>query len=83
MAERITKPEREVQNRVVALLCSVHQYQYAGNWEDRENKNIREDVLKQFLTERQGLTSLQADETVRKLKEAAYCGNVSELLQQQ
>lgn len=79
MAERITKPEREVQNRVVALLCSVHQYQYAGNWEDRENKNIREDVLKQFLTERQGLTSLQADETVRKLKEAAYCGNVSEL----
>lgn len=78
--EIITKPEREVQNRVVRLICQVHDlYHYAGNLEDQDNKNIREDVLKKFLLEKQGLNSLQADETVRKLKDAAYCGNASEL----
>ncbi len=78
--EIITKPERKVQNRVIRLICQVHDlYQYAGNLEDQENKNIREDVLKMFLMEKQGLNSLQADETVRKLKDASYCGNASEL----
>jgi len=76
----ITKPEREVQNRVVRLICQVHDlYQYAGNLEDQENKNLREDVLKKFLIERQNLNSLQADETIRKLKETSYCGSASEL----
>ena len=75
----ITKPEREVQNRVIRLLCNVHGYQYAGNLEEYENKNIREDVLKSFLVKKQGLNAIQADETVRKLKEAAYCGSASEL----
>ena len=79
MPHIITKPEREVQNRVVRLLCNIHGYQYAGNLEEYENKNIREDVLKRFLTERQGLNSLQAAETVRKLKDAAYCSSASEL----
>jgi type I restriction enzyme, R subunit len=80
MAETITKAEREVQNHIVRLVQQVHeQYQYAGNLEKQENKNIREEVLKQFLTKRQGLMDLQADETVRKLKDAAYCGTASEL----
>ncbi len=80
MAERITKSEREVQNRIVRLVQQVHeQYQYAGNLEQQENTNIREGVLKEFLTEKQGLTDLQADETTRKLKKAAYCGSASEL----
>ncbi len=80
MTKYITKPEREVQSRIIRLVQTVHeQYQYAGNLETQENKNIREDVLKTFLTERQGLSPLQADETVRKLKDAAFCGSASEL----
>lgn len=80
MAETITKLEREVQNRIVKLVQMVHQnYKYAGNLESYENSNIREDVLKAFLTKKQGLTALQADETVRELKKAAYCSGAADL----
>ena len=80
MAETITKSEREVQNRIIKLVQMVHQkYKYAGNLEGQENSNIREEVLKKFLTQKQGLTALQADETVRELKKAAYCGSAADL----
>ncbi len=80
MATLITKPEREVQNRIIRLVCNVHEvYQYAGNLENTENKNIREDVLKKFLMDKQGLNSKQADETIRKFKDDAYCSGTDNL----
>lgn len=68
-------PERAVQNRVIKLLCDKNGYEYIGNLKDIENGNIREEILRQFLEERQELTSAQATEAIRKLKEAAFCAN--------
>ena len=70
-----TNSERAVQNRVIKLLCDKNGYEYIGNLKDTENTNIREDILMEFLMDRQGLTSIQASEAVRKLKEVAYCAN--------
>lgn len=80
MEETIVHPEREVQNRIISLVCNAHEaYRYAGNLATTENKNIREDVLKSFLTEKQGLNSIQADETIRKFKREAYCACTEDL----
>lgn len=80
MTAIITKPERDVQNRIIRLVCNVHEsYQYAGNLASTENKNIREDVLKAFLMDKQGLNNQQADETIRKFKSAAYCAGADDL----
>ena len=80
MKDKIVNLEREVQNRIIRLVCNVHEaYQYAGNLEATENKNIREDVLKAFLMDKQGLNNQQADETIRKFKSAAYCAGADDL----
>lgn len=80
MKEKIVNPERDVQNRIICLVCNVHEaYQYAGNLASTENKNIREDVLKAFLMDKQGLNNQQADETIRKFKSAAYCAGAEDL----
>lgn len=80
MKDKIVNPEREVQNRIIRLVCNVHEsYQYAGNLASTENKNIREDVLKAFLTDKQGLNNQQTDETIRKFKSAAYCAGAEDL----
>lgn len=80
MENNIVKHERVVQNRIIRLLCNVHEaYQYAGNLEATENKNIREDVLKTFLMDKQGLNNQQADETIRAFKTAAYCTGTADL----
>jgi type I restriction enzyme R subunit len=68
-------PERAVQNRVIKLLCDKNGYEYIGNLKDVENGNIREEILRQFLMDRQKLTSTQATEAIRKLKEEAFCAN--------
>ena len=45
--------ERLTQNRVVALFQKQLDYDYLGNWEEREtNSNIEEDILRKYLTER-------------------------------
>lgn len=75
MSEPSMNPERAVQNRVIKLLCDKNGYEYIGNLKDIENGNIREEILRQFLEERQELTSAQATEAIRKLKEAAFCAN--------
>ena len=74
-----TNSERAVQNRVIKLLCDKNGYEYIGNLKDTENTNIREDILRAFLIERQELTSAQATEAIRKLKEAAFCANKESL----
>ena len=68
-------PERAVQNRIIKLLPKYNGYEYIGNLKDTDNGNIREDILRTFLMERQELTSAQATEAIRKLKEAAVCAN--------
>lgn len=75
MPDPSTNSERAVQNRIIKLLCDKNGYEYIGNLKDVENGNIREDTLRQFLVERQELTSAQATEAIRKLKEAAACSN--------
>jgi len=75
MPDPSTNSERAVQNRVIKLLCDKNGYEYIGNLKDSENTNIREDILRTFLMDRQELTSAQASEAIRKLKEAAACSN--------
>ena len=70
-----TYSERAVQNRLIKLLCDKNGYEYIGNLKDVENGNIREETLRKFLIEHQELTSIQASEAIRKLKEAAACSN--------
>lgn len=70
-----TNSERAVQNRIIKLLNKYNGYEYIGNLKYTENSNIREDILRQFLMDRQELTSAQASEAIRKLKEAAACAN--------
>jgi len=41
--------ERKTQNRVIQLLCEKLDYEYGGNLEDSENRNINEEVLGEYL----------------------------------
>lgn len=75
MPDPSTNSERAVQNRVIKLLCDKNGYDFIGNLKDVENGNIREETLRKFLIENQELTSIQASEAIRKLKEAAACSN--------
>ena len=47
----IGKKERETQNRVIALFQKELNYDYLGNWEERENNsNVEEELLRAYLT---------------------------------
>ena len=47
---KVGQVERETQNRIVELFKNVLNYQYLGNWQDREdNSNVEVDLLKQYL----------------------------------
>lgn len=57
---KVGKLERETQNRVVALMQNELQYEYLGNWEERDNNsNVEEDILETWLLKRydQNLTN--------------------------
>ena len=41
----IGKPERATQNRVVKLFRDELGYLYLGDWRDRDNSNIEEELL--------------------------------------
>ena len=45
--------ERITQNRVVELFQKQLDYNYLGNWEERENSNIEEDILRKYLTKKE------------------------------
>jgi type I restriction enzyme, R subunit len=74
--DNISKPERNTQNRVIALFRDELRYTYLGNWEDRPkktgqpNSNIEEPLLTPYLT-RQGYTSAQISQALYKLRTAA------------
>jgi len=47
----VGKPERETQNRVIALFRDELKYRYLGDWTDRpDNSNIEEKLLTDYLT---------------------------------
>lgn len=46
---QIGKKERETQDRVIALFRDVLKYDYLGNWEDRINSNVDEELLAAWL----------------------------------
>jgi len=72
-------PERVVQNRIVRLFRNTLNYNYLGNWIDRENNsNIEEKILSSFLKEKQEYEDGVISKAIRQLKDAA--GNQSRTL---
>ena len=46
----IVKPERETQNRLIALFRNDLNYRYLGDWRDRpNNSNFEEEILTDYL----------------------------------
>jgi type I restriction enzyme R subunit len=66
----IDRPERETQNRVIALLCNELGYQYLGDRKDFANTNIWEEYLTSHLT-RAGYSETQIVRAVEILKRTA------------
>ena len=66
--------ERATQNRVIKLLRDFCDYKYLGNLKDQDNMPYREEILKEFLTKKQGCTEKQAEEATKKLRDlVAQC----------
>ena len=67
----IGKPERETQNRVIALFRDELHYRYLGDWSDRDgNSNIDERLLTDSLTQR-GYPAAQISIALHKLRTEA------------
>jgi type I restriction enzyme, R subunit len=68
---KVGQLERKTQNRVVALFRDRLDYEYLGNWEDREdNSNIEEEYLQSFLT-RSGHSEKLIKNAIAELKRTA------------
>ncbi len=68
----IGKPERETQNRVIALFRDELEYRYLGDWTDWEdNSNVDEKLLSDHLAKR-GYSQAQIAVAVHKLKTEAH-----------
>jgi type I restriction enzyme R subunit len=64
----IGQPERETQNRAIALFREELGYRYLGDWSDREgNSNIEEDLLGVYLS-RSGYTPVQISRAIHLLR---------------
>lgn len=48
----IGKPERATQDRVIALFRDALGYRYVGDWSDRANQHVEEDLLRGWLERR-------------------------------
>ena len=69
--DNISKPERNTQNRIIALFRDELRYTYLGDWEDRDgNSNIEDRLLTDYLTH-QGYTPAQISQALYKLHTAA------------
>ncbi len=66
----IGQPERATQDRVLALFQDELKYRYLGDWTDRTNSNIEEDLLSAWLT-KQGNTPAQISAAIYKLRTEA------------
>ena len=64
--------EKKTQQRVVKLFCDTLDYDYLGNWSDREgNCNIEEKLLRAFLTDKQGYDDILITRALYVLDKAA------------
>ena len=45
----VGQAERKTQNRIIELFVKKLGYAYLGSWEDRENSNVEDKFLTQFL----------------------------------
>ena len=71
---KIGKPERVTQNRVIQLFEDLLDYNYLGDWEEREgNSNIEEGLLKPCLSKR-GYTDAQISQAITQLHRRADKG---------
>ena len=68
--------ERATQNRIVKLFRDHLDYDYLGDWRDREekNSNIEKDLLRSWLT-KQGVSDILIKRTFRSLEQAAALGH--------
>lgn len=72
MSKNVGKPERETQNRVIALFQQVLNYDYLGDWEEQERTSpIEIALLSIFLTENQGYSKILANKAIDKITRAA------------
>jgi type I restriction enzyme, R subunit len=71
----VGQPERETQNRLIALFRDELHYRYLGDWTDRDNNsNIDEGLLTAWLT-KCGYTPAQINTALYKLRTEAYNHN--------
>lgn len=66
----VGEPERATQRRVIALFRDELGYRYRGDWSDRVNSNIEEELLRPWL-QRRGHRPEQIAAAVHKLRAEA------------
>src|SRR5258708_39636465 len=66
----VGKPERETQNRIIALFRDELHYRFLGDLSDRDNSNIDEEALTAYLTNA-GNTAAQISAAIYKLRTEA------------
>jgi len=62
--------ERFTQNKVIEYFCHKLDYKYLGDWQERENSNIEEELLREYLGAR-GYSKTLIRKAIQKLKSAA------------
>jgi type I restriction enzyme, R subunit len=72
----IGQSERTTQERIIQLFHEELEYDYLGNWSDRDNSNIEESLLSRYLNGR-GYTSVQISRVLDRLRTEALNPNRS------
>ncbi|MDY0282176.1 MAG: hypothetical protein RBR35_16640, partial [Salinivirgaceae bacterium] len=72
----IGQPERHTQNRVIALFRQELGYRFLGDWTDRQNSNIEEHLLSDWL-EKSGHTQARTSRALHILRTEASNPNRS------
>src|SRR3970282_1687791 len=68
--DSIGQPERTTQNRIIALFRDELKYRYLGDWSDRANSNIEEELLTAWLN-KSGYSQAQIGVALHKLRTEA------------
>ncbi len=64
--------ERITQNRVIKLLKEKLDFEYLGDWKERQNNsNIEEDILRNWLKNSQGYSQILIDKSIAQLSKIA------------
>lgn len=76
-SSQVGQLERKTQDRIVALLRDRLNYDYLGDWQDREtNSNIEVDILRSYLT-RKGYSTKLIDKAIAEITRVAGNQNAS------